>query len=49
MANLRPNDEIDKIGIWSKANSKDYDEGYDNINWDNQKTEKTQRQGEEND
>jgi len=33
MANRRPNNEIDKVGIWSKANNEEYDKGYDSINW----------------
>ena len=32
-----PNDEIGKMGIWSKANTPEYDKGFDNIRWDHYK------------
>ncbi len=32
VGNRRPNDEIDKMGIWSKHNNQKFETGYDQIN-----------------
>lgn len=51
MANLRPNDEIDKVGIRSMAANDNYRKGYPSIKGFGQTKmeKKLERQGEKND